>query len=61
MAKKIKKIYKYINRMVKRCEWCKGTGVNLYAFVGERCDICDGAGGEWRRIRELVGEEVIDE
>lgn len=57
---KTKKIYKYVDRLVKRCEWCKGTGRQIFAFVGDTCWNCDGSRGEWEKVRELVGEEVIE-
>jgi DnaJ-class molecular chaperone len=60
MMAKTKKIYKYVDRLVKRCEWCEGTGVNLKAFRGSRCGTCNGTGGEWKRVRILIGEEVIE-
>lgn len=56
---KTKKIYKYVDRLIKRCDWCRGTGRNLTGFVGQECAACNGRGGEWERVRELVGEEVI--
>jgi DnaJ-class molecular chaperone len=46
--------------MVKRCKWCDGTGVNLKAFVGQPCFTCKGTGGEWERVKELIGEEVVE-
>jgi predicted nucleic acid binding AN1-type Zn finger protein len=55
---RIKKIYKYVNRMVRRCAWCEGTGYSVY--LRQTCTICKGTGGTWKRIRELVGEEVIE-
>lgn len=55
-----KKIYKYVDRLVRRCEWCEGTGRNLKAFIGSICDTCNGTGGEWERVRVLAGEEVIE-
>jgi hypothetical protein len=57
---KTKKIYKYEDRMVKRCEWCVGTGRNLKAFRDQPCFACDGARGDWKRVKVLVGEEVIN-
>jgi DnaJ-class molecular chaperone len=53
-----KKIYKYVDRMVKRCEWCEGTGRNLN--VSQICGTCKGTGGEWKRVRVLVSEEVVE-
>lgn len=54
----IKKIYKYVDRMVKRCEWCKGSGID--GIFGGHCGSCNGAGGEWKRVRQLVGEEIVE-
>ncbi len=55
-----KKIYKYVNQLVEPCKWCDGTGWNLKSFTNKRCFICKGSGGEWKQIRELVGEEVTE-
>ncbi len=57
---KTKRIYKYVNALVKHCEWCEGTGRNLKAFAGQECAACNGSGGDWKRVRKLVGEEVIE-
>jgi hypothetical protein len=55
---KTKKIYKYELNLVKPCLWCNGTGVNLKAFIGQRCFACDGTRGEWKQVKVLVREEV---
>ncbi len=58
-TKKAKKIYKYVNKLVKKCMWCTGRGwENL--FGGQTCSTCKGTGGEWKRIKILVGEEVTE-
>lgn len=57
MAKtKTKKIYRYVNRLVDRCIWCNGTGYSVY--LAQTCTTCRGTGGKWKRIKQLVGEEV---
>jgi DnaJ-class molecular chaperone len=58
---KTKKIYEHINVLVKPCKWCEGRGVNTKAFIGQRCGTCNGTGGEWKRRRILVREEVVDD
>lgn len=56
---KTKKIYRHEKELVRKCGWCDGHGwVNL--FGGQTCGTCKGTGGEWRRIKILVGEEVIE-
>lgn len=57
---KTKKIYKYETLLTKRCLWCNGTGRNQKAFIGQECAACNGTGGEWERVKVLVGEEVIE-
>lgn len=52
-----KKIYKYVNRLVRRCIHC-ANGWNSY--LGQECFICKGTGGTWERVRVLVGEEVTE-
>lgn len=54
-----KKIYRYENRLVKPCPWCNGHGwVNL--FGGQTCGTCKGTKGEWKQVRVLVSEEVVE-
>lgn len=55
---KIKKIYRYEDRLVYPCKWCEGTGINLKAFRGMACFVCRGTRGIWKTIKILVGEEV---
>jgi DnaJ-class molecular chaperone len=57
---KTKRIYKYETRLVERCNWCEGTGRNLKAFIGQPCFVCNGKGGEWKQVKVLVREEVIE-
>jgi len=57
MKKQVKKIYRYENRLVKPCPWCEGAGYDYY--LQERCCTCKGTGGEWKQIRILVAEEII--
>ena len=54
---KVKKIYKYVNRMVERCIHCK-NGWDYY--LNQRCYVCNGQGGKWERVKVLVSEEVTD-
>lgn len=50
-----KKIYRYVNRLTKKCAWCNGRGYDTY--LREQCSTCRGTGGKWKRVRILVGEE----
>jgi DnaJ-class molecular chaperone len=56
---KTKTIYRYVNRLVAPCKWCQGTGRNRFAFTDEKCFTCKGTGGKRKKVKELVGKEVI--
>lgn len=58
MARQVRKIYKYILVMVKRCEWCNASGID--DIFGGQCDSCNGQGGEWKRQRVIVGEVITE-
>lgn len=59
MAKvKVKKIYRYVDRLVRKCMWCKGSGASDI-FIGDPCMICKGSDGTYQRVKIPVGEEVI--
>jgi DnaJ-class molecular chaperone len=58
MSKTTKRIYKWVVRLVSICMWCDGTGIDR-VFTDKLCFTCKGQRGEWRRVRELVSEEII--
>jgi Na+/H+ antiporter NhaA len=57
---KTKKIYRYENRLVSPCMWCDGTGFTMGLWLPELCLSCEGQRGKWKRVKILVGEEVIE-
>lgn len=59
-AKRTKKIYRYVPRLVEVCLWCNGSGRTMGSWHSEECLSCNGTGGKWKQVRELVGEEVIE-
>ena len=54
--RKTKKIYTYVQRLIRKCYACNGTGRLLRTIV---CTHCKGEGGYYKSVKILVGEEVI--
>lgn len=59
--KRVKKTYRYRTVLIEVCDRCGGTGMVPGFVYLKCCPSCDGQRGEWERVRELVGEEVVTE
>lgn len=56
--KQVKKIYRYVYRLVKLCQSCGDLGFYTDSWGINVCSECNGRKGVYERVSVLVGKEV---